>query len=130
MCVCAHARVCMCACACVHALCVHRFLHLYVSMYVSTYVCMYKRENREGRNSRRESMYVCMCVCPPVYVLSVFLYISFLSRALELAVKHKTHVDTVLAFRQKYLKDLNSEESLKKFKQYSQQVIHHPPLQY
>ena len=42
-------------------------------------------------------------------------------RALELAVKHETHVDTVLAFRQKYLKDLNCEESLKKFKQYSQQ---------
>lgn len=55
-------------------------------------------------------MYVCACAC------------FFLSRALELAVKHKTHVDTVLAFRQKYLKDLNCEESLKKFKQYSQQV--------
>lgn len=55
-------------------------------------------------------MYVCACAC------------FFLSRALELAVKHKTHVDTVLAFRQKYLKDLNCEESLKKFKQYSLQV--------
>ena len=55
--------------------------------------------------------------------------VSPLSRALELAVKHKTHVDTVLAFRQKYLKDLNCEESLKKFKQYSQQVSHHPLLQ-
>ena len=59
-------------------------------------------------------MYVLECVY--IVLLSPF------NRALELAVKHKTHVDTVLAFRQKYLRDLNTEESLKKFKQYSQQV--------
>ena len=77
-------------------------------------VCVHVREMMEGRG--REGS-VCVCV-----------YIPFLTRALELAVKHKTHVDTVLAFRQKYLKDLNCEESLKKFKQYSQQVSHQPPL--
>ena len=45
-----------------------------------------------------------------------------LSRALELAVKYKTHVDTVLAFRQKYLEDMGMEETVKKFKQYSEKV--------
>ena len=39
-------------------------------------------------------------------------------RALELAVKHKTHVDTVLAYRQKYLQDFGLEESDNVFLQY------------
>lgn len=37
------------------------------------------------------------------------------NRALELAVKHKTHVDTVLFLRQKYLKTINKEENNNKF---------------
>ena len=57
---------------------------------------------------------------------SLYLCIIFLlSRALELAVKYKTHVDTVLAFRQKYLEDMGMEESVKKFKQYSEKASHH-----
>mmetsp|Transcript_43977 Transcript_43977/g.71548 ORF Transcript_43977/g.71548 Transcript_43977/m.71548 type:complete len:763 (+) Transcript_43977:114-2402(+) len=43
-------------------------------------------------------------------------------RALELAVNHKTHVDTVLAYRQKWLKAINREESNKRFSQYASQV--------
>jgi intraflagellar transport protein 80 len=43
-------------------------------------------------------------------------------RALELAVQHKTHVDTVLYFRAKYLKNLGRFEGNKKFIQYSEQV--------
>jgi len=43
-------------------------------------------------------------------------------RALELAVKYKTHVDTVLAYRQKYLKKCNKKEESKKFIQFSQGV--------
>ncbi|XP_018409467.1 PREDICTED: intraflagellar transport protein 80 homolog [Nanorana parkeri] len=43
-------------------------------------------------------------------------------RALELAVKHKTHVDTVLAYRQKYLKDFGKEETNKRFLQYAEGV--------
>ncbi|CAI9737075.1 transport 80 homolog [Octopus vulgaris] len=39
-------------------------------------------------------------------------------RSLELAVKHKTHVDTVLAYRQKYLQNFNKTETNKKFLQY------------
>jgi len=43
-------------------------------------------------------------------------------RALELAIKHKTHVDTVLAFRQKYLQEFGQEETDKKFIQYSAEI--------
>ncbi|XP_075058171.1 intraflagellar transport protein 80 homolog [Mixophyes fleayi] len=43
-------------------------------------------------------------------------------RALELAVKHKTHVDTVLAYRQKYLDDFNKKETNKRFLQYAEGV--------
>lgn len=43
-------------------------------------------------------------------------------RALELAVKHKTHVDTVLAYRQKYLENFDRKETSKRFLQYAQGV--------
>ncbi|XP_070538600.1 intraflagellar transport protein 80 homolog [Ptychodera flava] len=43
-------------------------------------------------------------------------------RALELAVKHKTHVDTVLAYRQKFLDDFDKKETNKKFQQYAEGV--------
>lgn len=43
-------------------------------------------------------------------------------RALELAVKYKTHVDTVLAFRQKYLKELGCKETVTKLQQYSDKI--------
>ena len=45
------------------------------------------------------------------------------SRALELAIQYKTHVDTVLAYRQKYLEELGCEEIIKKFQQYNEKVI-------
>lgn len=37
------------------------------------------------------------------------------NRALELAVKHKTHIDTVLFLRQNYLKTIQKEENNSKF---------------
>ena len=43
-------------------------------------------------------------------------------RALELAVKHKTHVDTVLAYRQKYLANFDKTETNKRFLQYAEGV--------
>ena len=45
-----------------------------------------------------------------------------LSRALELAIKHKTHVDTVLAYRQRYLQNFDKKETNKRFIQYSEGV--------
>ncbi|XP_032924268.1 intraflagellar transport protein 80 homolog [Catharus ustulatus] len=41
-------------------------------------------------------------------------------RALELAVKHRTHVDTVLAYRQKFLGDFGKKETNQRFLQYAQ----------
>ncbi|XP_044885548.1 intraflagellar transport protein 80 homolog isoform X2 [Mauremys mutica] len=41
-------------------------------------------------------------------------------RALELAVKHKTHVDTVLGYRQKFLEDFGKKETNKRFLQYAE----------
>lgn len=46
----------------------------------------------------------------------------FASRALELAVKHKTHVDTVLAYRHKFLQKFGRKESNKRFLQYAEGV--------
>lgn len=45
-----------------------------------------------------------------------------LFRALALAVKYKTHVDTVLAFREKYLQDIGCKETLTHFQQLTGQV--------
>uniref|UniRef100_A0A672GGX2 Uncharacterized protein n=1 Tax=Salarias fasciatus TaxID=181472 RepID=A0A672GGX2_SALFA len=43
-------------------------------------------------------------------------------RALELAVKHKTHVDTVLAYREKFLQRFGRKETNQRFLQYSEGV--------
>lgn len=43
-------------------------------------------------------------------------------RALELAIKHKTHIDTVLWFRENYLDKLGKKESKKMFMDLSSQV--------
>lgn len=43
-------------------------------------------------------------------------------RALELAVNQRSHVDTVLAYRQRYLESMGREENDPRFLQYSQQV--------
>merc|ERR1712113_1025818 len=42
--------------------------------------------------------------------------------ALELAMKHQTHVDTVLAYRQRHLQQMKHEETNEQFKQCAQQV--------
>ena len=40
-------------------------------------------------------------------------------RALSLAIKHQTHIDTCIAYRTKFIKSLSIEEDRKKFKQFS-----------
>merc|ERR1712039_1155037 len=42
--------------------------------------------------------------------------------ALELALKHQTHVDTVLAYRQQHLSQMKHMETNEQFKQWAQQV--------
>lgn len=46
----------------------------------------------------------------------------FYYRALELAVKYKTHVDTVLAYRQKFLETFGKQETNKRYLQYAEGV--------
>lgn len=55
-------------------------------------------------------------------LMSYVCFPLFYDRALELAVKHKTHVDTVLAHRQKYLENFDRKETSKRFLQYAQGV--------
>ena len=43
-------------------------------------------------------------------------------RALELAIKYKTHIDTVLFYRSKYLRALETKETNKTFIKYAQEV--------
>ncbi|KAJ3118897.1 Intraflagellar transport protein 80 [Phlyctochytrium bullatum] len=43
-------------------------------------------------------------------------------RALELAIKYKTHVDTVLYFRDKYLRNMGRKETIKQYLQYNQTI--------
>jgi intraflagellar transport protein 80 len=43
-------------------------------------------------------------------------------RALELALKYKTHLDTVLAYRRRYLSAAGGTETLKRFQPYSSEV--------
>lgn len=44
------------------------------------------------------------------------------TEALDLAIQHKTHVDTVLAYRQRHLEQMQHVENNEKFKQYSVEV--------
>lgn len=37
-------------------------------------------------------------------------------KALEIAINNKTHVDTVIAYRQRFLEQYQKEETLDKFK--------------
>lgn len=43
-----------------------------------------------------------------------------LVKALELAVKYKTHVDTVLAYRQKFLETFGKQETNKRYLHYAE----------
>ena len=43
-------------------------------------------------------------------------------KALDLAIKHKTHVDTVLAYRIKHLNRFDKDETIKKFTQFNDEV--------
>lgn len=53
---------------------------------------------------------------------SIEFYNTLNCRALELAVKHKTHVDTVLGYRQRYLERFSKKENIKRYQQYKDGV--------
>lgn len=43
-------------------------------------------------------------------------------KALDIAVNNKTHIDTVIAYRKRFLEQYSKEETNEKFKQYSSQI--------
>lgn len=61
---------------------------------------------------------------PPLVYRAVKMNIRFYrwSRALDIALKFRTHVDTVLAYRQRFLEQFNKRESDQQFIQYASQV--------
>ena len=63
-------------------------------------------------------------LCYPKTLIQAMLISCFVShyRALELAVKYKTHVDTVLAYRQKFLETFGKQETNKRYLQYAEGV--------
>lgn len=63
---------------------------------------------------------------PPLVYRAIKLNIQLYrwGRALDIAMKFKSHVDTVLAYRQKYLVDFGKSENLPKMVQIASQVIY------
>jgi intraflagellar transport protein 80 len=61
---------------------------------------------------------------PPLIYRAIKSNISLFrwSRALDLALKHKQHVETVLAYRQKYLDEFERDETDQRYLQYFNQV--------
>jgi len=61
---------------------------------------------------------------PPLLYRAIKLNIRLFrwGRALALALKHRRHVDTVLGYRERYLKEYQKEETDKRFLQYSKEL--------
>ena len=61
---------------------------------------------------------------PPLVYRAIKLNIELYKwgRALDIATKYKTHVDTVLAYRERYLKQFKRNESDTKYMQYNKEV--------
>jgi len=43
-------------------------------------------------------------------------------KALDIAINNKTHVDTVIAYRARFLEQYQKEETIEKFKQYNKDI--------
>jgi len=71
------------------------------------------------RRQPDEAEKILLQASPPLIYRAIKLNINLFrwSRAVDLAVKHKVHIDTVLAYRQKYLDEFQREETNQKFVQ-------------
>jgi hypothetical protein len=76
------------------------------------------------RHHPDEAERILLQASPPLLYRAVKLNIDLYrwNRALDLAVKQKVHVDTVLAYRQRHLDAFDRTENLPKFQQLSKQV--------
>ena len=65
-----------------------------------------------------------MQASPPLVYRAIKLNIRMFrwQRALQIATSNNVHLDTVLAYRQRYLNDLGRAETDKQFQQYMQKV--------
>jgi intraflagellar transport protein 80 len=76
------------------------------------------------RRQPDEAERILLQTAPPLVYRAIKMNLNIYrwQRALELAVKYKVHLDTVLGYRQKYLSDFQREETTPKFLQYFKQV--------
>lgn len=79
------------------------------------------------RRHPEEAERILLQASPPLIYRAIKLNISLFrwARALDLAMKHRVHVDTVLAYRDKYLQSFQREEVNQKFLQMFKQVNIH-----
>ena len=77
------------------------------------------------RRQPDEAERILLQATPPLIYRAIKMNINSFrwSRALDLAVKHKSHVDTVLRYRQQFLEDFQREETDQKFLQYFSKVL-------
>ena len=77
------------------------------------------------RHHPDEAERILLQATPPLSYRAIKLNINLFrwNRALDLAIKHKIHIDTVLAYRQKYLDKFERVENIPKFQQYFKQVL-------
>jgi len=76
------------------------------------------------RRQPDEAERILMQASPPLVHRAIKMNLTLFrwTRALEIAVKHRSHVDTVLGYRQKYLEEFGKRETNKQFLQYEGQV--------
>ena len=76
------------------------------------------------QNNATEAESILLQATPPLVYRAIKMNIRLFrwERALDLAVKHKTHVDTVLGYREKYLASYKTEEDDPRFLQYANEV--------
>lgn len=76
------------------------------------------------RRQPEEAERILLQSSPPLVHRAIKLNLSLYkwSRALDLAIKYRSHVDTVLGYRQKHLQEFGKQEKNAKFLQYSAEV--------
>jgi len=76
------------------------------------------------RRQPDEAERVLLQASPPLTYRAIILNVRLYrwDRALDIAIKFRSHVDTVLGYRQKYLEQFGKKENNQRFIQYSSQV--------
>ena len=71
-----------------------------------------------------ESERILLQASPPLVFRAIMLNIDLYrwSRALDIALKYRSHVDTVLGYRQRYIEQFGKRETDQRFLQYANQV--------